>query len=106
MLIPASGRNGCVTRGRNVCMACGRIYVSLLPVFGILRRLAMYPMRRRICPQSRGHEAYIGPRADVSHLGKVGQCLGFCAAQRFDMLFSTGKFNTSTESVAMLNHGA
>ena len=93
-MIPACSRNGCVTRGRIVCMACGRIYVSL------------YPVRRRICPQSRGHQAYIGPRVGASHLGKVGQCLGFCVAQRSDMLFSTGQFNTSTESVAMLERGA
>ena len=87
-------------------MACGRICVSLLPVFHILRRLAMCPMRRRICPQTRGHQAYIGPKVGASHLGKVGQCLGFCVAQRSDMLFSTGQFNTSTESVAMLERGA
>ena len=87
-------------------MTRGRICVSEPPVFGISHRLAMYPMRRRICQQSRGHGAYIGPRADVSHLGKVGQCLDSCAAQRSDMLFSIAKLNTSTNSVAILNHDA
>ena len=71
-----------------------------------LRRIAMYPMRRRICPQARGHQAYIGPRVGASHIGKVGQRLGFCVAQRSDMLFSIAKFNTRTKSVAMRNHGA
>ncbi|MDA8582824.1 hypothetical protein N9L68_01300 [bacterium] len=63
-------------------------------------------MRRRICLQPRGHQAYIGPRDGASHLGKVGQRLGFCVAQRSDMQLSTGRSNTSTEAVAVSLRGA
>ena len=93
-----------MSRGQHAYMACGRICVSLLPIFHILRRLAMYPMRRCNCPQPRDHQAYIGPR-DTSHLDKIGQCLGFRVAQRSVMVSlmtarcKTSPWYTSTVSV-------